>query len=70
MPKNKRPSKVNDKRPRFGWTDDLDKDPQFIYETQNITKDRHHVVVIPLPYSSPKQKAIVRAFAKSLWPKD
>lgn len=56
-----------DRRPRFGWVDDLDKDPQFIYEVQNKGKERHPVVVIPLPFMSPKMKKFSRVVAKNLW---
>jgi hypothetical protein len=57
-----------DKRPRFGWADDLDKDPQFIYEAQNKKKSRHPVAVIPLPFMSAKRRRIIREFTEDTWP--
>ena len=58
---------MNDRRPRFGWTDTLDLDPQHIYEDKS---DDHPcpVVVIPLPYMSPKLRKLIRGFASSLFP--
>lgn len=57
-----------DERPRFGWTDSLDKEPQVIYEK----KARGHktpVVVIPLPFMSAKLRREIREFAKHrIWP--
>ena len=64
-----------DPRPRFGFCWDLDKEPQIVRERTlwgdaNFgRKRRTAVAVIPLPFMSSKQKAKVRAFAKTLWPK-
>jgi hypothetical protein len=57
---------VTDKRPRFGWVEDLDEDPQTIWEKK--CKGATHVVVIPLPYKSPKLSKRIREFAKTLSP--
>ncbi len=55
-----------DKRPRFGWCDDLDSDPQKISESKNWDSS-HPVAVIPLPFMSPKQRKTIREFAKNHW---
>lgn len=70
-----------DNRPRFGWCDDLDNEPNIVREKKrgrllssfsmraaSVNQDRH-VAVIPLPFSSAKMRAKVRALAKTLWPK-
>lgn len=57
---------MKDKRPRFGWTDDLDKDPQYIYEKKQ--KGFTHVVVIPLPFESSKLRRKIREFIKAKLP--
>jgi hypothetical protein len=57
-----------DKRPRFGWCDDLDKQPQKIVENKSPIYS-HPVVVIPLPFMSPKTKALFREFTKGFWSK-
>lgn len=59
--------KKEDNRPRFGWCDDLDNEPQFIFEEKAEPSERP-VAVIPLPFMSGKRRAIIRKFAKSLWP--
>jgi hypothetical protein len=58
---------MNGIRPRFGWTDTLDEDPQYIYEEKS---DDHPypVVVIPLPYMSPKLRRLIREYTNSIWP--
>lgn len=56
-----------DQRPRFGWADDLDKDPQHIREKKS-PRYRHPVVVIPLPFMSAKLRKKLREFAKGIWP--
>lgn len=58
-----------DRRPRFGWSDSLDNDPQFIYESKRGSAGRgaHPVVVIPLPFMSPKLRHAMRSVAKQLW---
>lgn len=66
--KNKTLDKT-DNRPRFGWTDVLDDDPQVIYE-KRILGTKIPVAVIPLPFMSAKQRHKVREFTKeTLWPK-
>lgn len=57
-----------DNRPRFGWCPDLDSIPQEVLEDKIFPNERS-VAVIPLPFMSPKMKAKVREFTKSLWPK-
>lgn len=52
-----------DKRPRFGWCDNLDSDPMLIAETQEPFFD-HPVVVIPLPRLSRRFMAFVRRIFK------
>ena len=54
-----------DKRPRFGWTDDLDVDPTVVFENKGKQKfypvEPHMpVVIIPLPNLSRQTKALVR----------
>ena len=56
-----------DKSPRFGWTDDLDTDPCYIKEYKGNTFV-HPVVVIPLPFMSPKLKKLIRSFTReNIW---
>lgn len=62
--KTKRITKKPDMRPRFGWTNTLDDEPQTIRE--NKLKGDFAVVVIPLPFRSPKLKARCRAFSKEI----
>ena len=50
----------HDNRPRFGWCDDLGKDPQMILEERD--QGDVPVVVIPLPYMSSKIKHKIREF--------
>ena len=63
-----------DTRPRFGFCWCLDNDPQTIREHTSLGDsilgrvNRVAVAVIPLPFMSSKQKAKIRAFAKTLWP--
>jgi hypothetical protein len=59
-----------DTRPRFGWTSDLDNEPQVIFEEKSL-KSEKPVVVIPLPYVSAKLRRKVREFVNgTLWPKE
>jgi hypothetical protein len=58
-----------DKRPRFGWAEDLDSIPQHVYEDK--MEDGHPVVVIPLPYLSPKIRKKINEFTNgTIWPDD
>jgi hypothetical protein len=58
-----------DKRPRFGWVDDLDLTPQHVYEEK--VEDGHPVAVIPLPYLSSKiRKKILEFVNGTIWPSD
>ncbi len=57
---------TNDTRPRFGWCLSLDEEPQTISERK--FDNAIPVVVIPLPFRSPKQNKTIREFAKTLWP--
>lgn len=59
-----------DNRPRFGWCDNLDNEPQKIFE-KRFRKTTQPVVVIPLPYVSAKVRRKVREFVNgTLWPKE
>lgn len=56
---------MSDPRPRFGWCDNLDLDPQHITE-KKVNKGDTYVVVIPLPYASPKLRKAARIVASSI----
>lgn len=58
---------MNDPRPRFGYCDDLDLDPQHITEKRKSKKDLY-VVVIPLPFKSPKLRRYIREFVSKYLP--
>lgn len=60
---------TTDTRPRFGWCDDLDLEPQRVRESRR-GKDDISVVVIPLPFHSTKLRKKIKEFAKSLWQKE
>ena len=58
-----------DKRPRFGWADDLDKDPQHVREVKS-PRFSQPVAVIPLPFMSSKVRRKIREFVNgSVWPR-
>ncbi len=59
-----------DKRIRFGWTDDLDKDPQRIFENKGAPGMHvHPVAVVPMPFMSSKMRAKIREHLKGIvWP--
>lgn len=61
-------SKKPDIRPRFGWTEDIDRDPQYVFENRIHPEGMKSVVIIPLPFMSPKIKKQIREFTKTLWP--
>jgi hypothetical protein len=52
-----------DKRPRFGWANSLDNDPQIIAE-KKLRNDYFPVAVIPLAFMSAKMRDKVRKLAK------
>jgi hypothetical protein len=54
-----------DNRPRFGYCDDLDKDPQIV--TEKFKGNQRQVALIPLPFQSGKLRKQVREFTKRLW---
>jgi hypothetical protein len=54
-----------DLRPRFGWTNKLDNDPQQIWEKPS-DKSEFPVVVIRLPFMSSKIRKAVREFSKNI----
>ena len=54
------------RRPRFGWCDDLDNDPQIIWEKKGPNANMP-VVLIPLMFMSPKLKKQFREIARKLW---
>jgi hypothetical protein len=69
MPNVKKPEKNYDQRPRFGWSDSLDTDPQILSE--NRFDKSFPVVVIPLPYQSEKLRRKIRDFVNgTIWPKN
>jgi hypothetical protein len=60
-------SKQNtDGRPRFGWTDSLDNEPQIIREKK--FKGAFAVAVLPMPFMSARRRAVVREFQKTNHP--
>lgn len=71
MPK---PAISFDNRPRYGWCNNLDLDPQIILEKRppkSPTREFRPVVVIPMPYTSDKVRMKIKAFTLgTLWPKD
>jgi hypothetical protein len=69
MRKTKKTQPVGfDRRPRDGWTNDLDATPMFIREKKVETLGYvHPVMVVPLPFMSPKMRVAVRKFAATIW---
>lgn len=61
-----------DNRPRFGFAQNLDDNPQVVYEKSGgLGSNPIPVVVIPLPYVSAKVRKKVREFVNgTLWPKE
>lgn len=55
---------MSDLRPRFGWCDDLDLDPQYISEKR--VGGGIYVAVIPMPFNSGKIRKEVREFTTRL----
>lgn len=59
-----------DNRPRFGWTDSMDRNPQRIHEFKDATKiDKEWipVVVIPMPGGGKAYRARVMRLWKDYW---
>lgn len=57
-----------DNRPRFGWTQTLDNEPQIIRENKT-EQAAIPVVVIPLPFESPTLRRKIRDFVNgTIWP--
>ena len=71
MPTKLKPS--IDHRPRFGYVDDIDGNPQRVYEKKKnmpSPKSSAMVVVIPLPFGSANLRRKVKEFVNgTLWPK-
>jgi hypothetical protein len=55
-----------DKRPRFGWTETLDNEPQVIREGRKGKTKDFPVAVIPLPFMSAKMRTKILAFTKQI----
>jgi hypothetical protein len=55
-----------DSRPRFGWADSLDNEPQVIREEK--FKGSFPVAVLPLPFMSSKRRSVIRKIQKDIFP--
>lgn len=56
---------MNDPRPRFGWCEDLDMDPQHVTEKKHNKGDTF-VAVVPLPFNSSPMRRKLREAVKGL----